>query len=245
MFSGAQSRSRALSKAMPSDRRPSISITWVTAWTAQGSRALEVERAAAGVLGAAVVVHLLEAEGVHAEHVAVAGHVAVPIGQHARDAVAQHHGLAEEEVALMPELQGQQVARVVDHDRAEEVGGALQVALEPGAQRGHVPALALVRGRREMLRGLDAAAQFGLGAALGRSHHQAGAEAVAEDETGVRLQHPVDRRERVGEIAVEQLQRPLEPVERRLIVRRNRHAPAVLQSHCVVPLHPPGNGRGR
>ena len=193
-----------------------------------GVARLEVERAAAGVLGAVVVVHLLEAEGVHAEHVAVARNVAVPVRQDARDAVAQHHRLAEEEVALMPELQGQQVARIVDQHGAVEVSGALQVALEPGAQRLHVPALALVRGRGEMLRGLEAAAQFGLGAALGRDHHQAGAEAVAEDKAGVRLQHLVDRRERIGEIAVEQLQRLLETVERRPIVGRNRYAPAVL-----------------
>ena len=65
-------RARDSSQATPSSMRPCISITCVTACTAQPSRGSSSQRAARGGLGLGVLVHLLEPERVHAEHVGVA-----------------------------------------------------------------------------------------------------------------------------------------------------------------------------
>ena len=102
---GDQFGAVAFSHSMPSWMRPCISNTCCTACTAQGSRGFERERVAADVLGAGVVAGLLEAEGVHAEQVAVAGHLVVPVRQGLRDAVAQHHRVAEVEVDDVRRLQ--------------------------------------------------------------------------------------------------------------------------------------------
>ena len=77
---------------MPSRNRPCISITWVTAWTAQASRRLRSSARRPVSSARAVQGGLLQAEGVHAEHVAEAGHARVPVGQHLRDPVAQAAG---------------------------------------------------------------------------------------------------------------------------------------------------------
>ena len=65
-------------------------------------------------LGRAIVAHLLEAEGVHAEREAIARHLFIPGRQHARDAVAQAERIAHEEIADVRDLQREQIARVID-----------------------------------------------------------------------------------------------------------------------------------
>ena len=129
-----------------------------------GIARVQLQRPPRALLGAAIVAHLLEAEGVHAQNVAVAGHGLVPVAERAGDAVAQLRGLAEIEVAEMGQLQGQAVARILDGDVAVARDRLLEVAVQPGAGSGQVPALAIVGVDSQRLAGLDALAQHRLGA---------------------------------------------------------------------------------
>ncbi len=140
--------------------------------------AVQVQRPPAGLLGTAIQRGLLEPEGVHAEHVAVARHVGAPVRQDLRDAVAQQGRLAVEEVGDMRGLHRDEVARVLDDDVTVEPQRALEVALEPGARRGGVHAFALVGARAERLDGRDALLQHRHCAALARHDGEGGTQAV-------------------------------------------------------------------
>ena len=139
-----------------------------------GIAAVQVERPPPGCLGAVVEARFLEPEGVHAEHVAVSRRPGAPVRQHLRHAVAQHGGAAEEEIAEVRELQRQGVARVVVKDRAVALDGGFEIAVEPGARRRDVAALAVVRQPPHRRGGFDARAGKRQGAFLGgRQQHAA------------------------------------------------------------------------
>ncbi|MER8482729.1 hypothetical protein NKH12_09475 [Mesorhizobium sp. M1322] len=66
---------------------------------------LDVDCHAAKLFGARIVAHFLQPERLHAEYGVVARHAALPGRQRAADAVAQHAGIAGEEIDLVPGLQ--------------------------------------------------------------------------------------------------------------------------------------------
>ena len=115
-------------QAMPSRWRPCISMHVGDRVLRPAVARLELDRGAAAVLGGGVVAGLLQAEGVHAEHRVIAGHVRRPGRQRARDAVAQHARVAAEEVELVAGLQRQQVARVLDRHVLEHLRGRVPAA---------------------------------------------------------------------------------------------------------------------
>jgi hypothetical protein len=82
-----------------------------------GIARVQRECVAADVLGAGVARVLLEAEGVHAEQVAVARDVLVPVRQRLRDVVAQQDRVAQVEVDDVRGLDRGDVARMLDGDR--------------------------------------------------------------------------------------------------------------------------------
>ncbi len=143
-----------------------------------GVAPVEVERAAADVLGAHVVRVLLQAEGVHAEQVAVAGHVVVPVRQRLRHAVAQHQRVAEEEIDDVRGLDCDQVARVLDRDRVVELDRALEVAFQPGARGRDVRALARGGAIADAVERLDALPDQRQRALLRGHHGEVGLERV-------------------------------------------------------------------
>ena len=109
---------------------------------------VELDCAAAHLLGARVVAVLLEAERVHAEEVPVAGHPLVPGVQGARDDVAERELTTEVERGDVGGLDGEGVARVLDGDARIAIERGVEVALEPRPRRGQVGALARRRRAR-------------------------------------------------------------------------------------------------
>ena len=105
---------------------------------------LEPQGLPGGRLGPRVVAVFLQAERVHAEHIAIARHARVPVRQHLRDAVAQHFPVAEPKVERVGDLQRQAVARVFDDYRAVTSQREVRVAVEPGARGGGVAAFPIV-----------------------------------------------------------------------------------------------------
>ena len=115
-----------------------------------------LQGAPAHVLGTRVQCRLLQAERIHAEDVAVAFRVGIPMRQHLCHPVAQHGRGAEEEVSDVGDLQGEQVAGIVEQDVAVAADRPREVALQPGARRRSVRPFALVRPAAQALDRLDA-----------------------------------------------------------------------------------------
>jgi hypothetical protein len=191
----------------------------------------QFDRVAAGILRPPEHVVLFQPEGLHAENVAIAGYGRVPLGQDARRAVAQQGGVADEEIDLMGDLKRQEVARVVQQHLSIKVARAVEVAVRPRSGGRDVAALPVVGGGHKPFGRLDAAAQFRLRRLFGRHQHERGAQAMAHDEIGVFFQRFVDRRERVGEEAVQEAQGMFEAVERAAVRSGDRLAVNILQSH--------------
>ena len=105
---------------------------------------VEGERLAATFFSPQVVAHFLQAEGMHAEHVAIAGDGLVPGPERPRDAVAQLTRLTEIEIAEMGKLKGETVARIVGEDGAIELDRSVEPAIRPGARRQNMAAFALI-----------------------------------------------------------------------------------------------------
>ncbi|MCY1346607.1 hypothetical protein D9M69_326960 [compost metagenome] len=114
----------------------------------------------------------------------------------------------------MGNLQRQAVARVVDHDVAVALDRVCEVAIQPGARRGDMPALALVRAGAQRFACFDAfPQQRRYGAVAGGDHHP-GAQRMPHHEAGVFRQGMIDHRERVAVVAMQQLQGRLEALDR-------------------------------
>ena len=195
---------------------------------------LDRERGARGLLGLGVLVHLLEAERVHAEHVRVAGNVAAPVRQHARDAVAQVQRVAAVEVHQVRDLQRERVAGKVREHRVERAAGGMPVA--GGDLRGRLqqPELAGVRARavvarcRDRLRDRRRVLPFGQ-----RREHQR-LHQVAGDEIGRLGERAVDRGDRIADVGLELADRRLVAGDRRGGSGRHRDSSCIV-SHGAVP----------
>ena len=166
-----------------------------------GVARVQAERVAADVLGALIVRRLLEAEGVHAEQEAVAGHLGVPVRKRLRHVIAQQDRVAEVEVDEVGRLDRDQVARVLDRDRAVQVRGVLEAALRPGARGGDVRLLAGGGAVAEALDGRDARLDQGKRALLRGHDGEVGAQRMRHREVRIGGERGVERRERIAEIA--------------------------------------------
>ncbi len=143
-----------------------------------------LHRAPASVGGLAVLVALLQSEGVHAVHEAGPRVLVAPGDQRPADPVSEVDGVPTEEVDLMADEEGEQISRVPHGDVAEERARSGHVAGYPAPGRGEVGALAGQRagvavGRAK--RGPGA----GHGALLGGHQPQIGAEHPSHDAPGV------------------------------------------------------------
>ena len=164
---------------------------------------LDVERAARGRLGLGVLVHLLEPEGVHAEHVGVSGRGGVPVRQHARHAVAQVERVAAVEVHEVRRPAAR--ARRADGRRARGRARGTRHASRRRRSTGR-RAAGRARGRWRPFRGATLRRPMrdrGHQRLLARGEHRERAEEVARDEVGRvrRARHRAwrrDRRRRTG-----------------------------------------------
>ncbi len=110
---------------------------------------LDLDRLPAEAFGPRIVAHLLQPEGLHAQNGVVARHAPLPRRQGPADAVAQHAGIAGEEIDLVSHLQRQRVERVVDRDVLKDAGGVMPAALCQMAERGDMRLLARAGGKRQ------------------------------------------------------------------------------------------------
>ena len=106
----------------------------------------EGDRTPADVLRVPVMAGFLEPEGVHPEHVGIAGDTLVPGGNGTGQSVAQHPSVADIEVGEVPELQGKAVVGMVDADVRETCGGIVKIAVEPCTDRADQATFPLVGG---------------------------------------------------------------------------------------------------
>ena len=176
---------------------------------------LDRERALGGRDRLVVLIALLESERVEAEHVRVPRHVGRPLGQHARDAVAQVQRVAAQEVEQMRGLERDRVARVRDEDAIEQRRGAAPVAVDQPAQGDGVHPLAIVGGAAldEAFERREAGARQLEEARLAVDGEHGRLEGVTEREVGARFERAIDRGERVTSVALELPDRLLEQGE--------------------------------
>src|SRR5262245_3524747 len=106
--------------------------------------AIERDCGAAGFLGACIVTRLLQAESMHAQHIAVTGYGFIPMRQDAGDAIAQHRGVAQIEIAQMSELNGGEITRIGNGDATPLFDSTLVIAVMPGAQSRDMAAFAVI-----------------------------------------------------------------------------------------------------
>ena len=143
------------------------------------------DRLAAQLLGALEVAALLESEGVEAEHEAEARHALVPGRQNPGHPVALVDRVAQQHVGEVGQLQGEQVARIVDQHRLPALDRRVEVALDPGPERRHVAAFPVVGLVRQLLRGVQAGHHVVVDAGLHRLGQHARLEAMAHHEVRV------------------------------------------------------------
>ena len=193
-----------------------------------------LDGAAARLLRPRVVAVLLEPEGVHPEDVAEPRHGRIP-GVEDLGHVVPQAGLAPEvEVTQVGELERQEIPRVVGGDARVALGRALVVPVEPGARRGQVPPLALVRRRAERLACLDRLAQRRHQGPLRGGGEEPRLERVPHGEAGIPRQREVDHLERVPGVAGGHVDRALVGIARGAVVGGQEDAAAVLE-HRRLP----------
>ncbi len=161
--------------------------------------------------GPRVVAAFLQPEGMHAEQEAVAGHVGGPARQDARDAVAQHLALAEEEIPELGELHREQVGRMLDRDAAPGLGGGLQFAIGPLPRAGDVGAFPRIGPRREPFRRREAPPQLRIEGLVRDGGEDAGAERMTHHAVGLLLEQRIDLGDRIGLVGVQLRDRDVEP----------------------------------
>jgi hypothetical protein len=110
-----------------------------------------VQRGPGPRLGLPVGGVLLQAERVHALHVAPAGPAARPGGQHPGGHIAQLEPVAEEEVQVLGHLEREQVPRMAQQGPLERAGGGLPVAVGPGPGRAQMMGFPFPQDRRIQL----------------------------------------------------------------------------------------------
>ena len=92
--------------------------------------------------GPPVVTVLLQAEGVHALHVAPAGQALGPRREYPGRHVVQTEAVAEEEVQILGHLQGEEIAGVEEQGVLQGPGGSGPVSVGPSPGSAEVEALA-------------------------------------------------------------------------------------------------------
>ena len=105
---------------------------------------IEAKRAMRYLFGTTILAVLLEGERVHRKHARVAGHRALPFGQHLGDTISHPALPAEAEVERMRDHERENVPRPVDDDGAVTFDRKSRIALEPSTRRSGVTTCWLV-----------------------------------------------------------------------------------------------------
>ena len=190
------------------------------------------DRPAAELLGAGVVAHLLQPEGAHAEHIAVAGHGLVPGRQHARGAVPVLGERAVVEMQVVGEADREDVARMVQQDVLVAPRGRGRVAGGPAREGVGMGAFAVGRGKR-------ARPFAGLRRPRAERAHAHQQEETAPENVGHRhvrigLERGLEQRPRLAPESQEIVQRRIQR-GRRLAAGCRQFQAALVQCHCPPP----------
>ncbi|MCY1207595.1 hypothetical protein D9M72_191990 [compost metagenome] len=134
----------------------------------------------------------------------------------------------------MGDLQRQAVARIVDHDVTVQLDRAREVAVQPGACRRDMPALALVGAGGQRFACLNALPEHRLHGAVGSRDHHPRAQGMAHHEARIVGQGMVDHRERVAVVAMQQFQGGFEALQRVGVGARDRNTARVSLCHDAI-----------
>ena len=170
---------------------------------------LEFQRPPAQRLGARVLVALLEAEGVHAQHVAIAGIVRVPLAS-ARPMRSRNMAVwPEHQVHHVGELQRERSRGWSTRWRSSRRLARPHVAFGPALQGGLEGLLAHRRPAAARGRSGQARARRWQQLPVDGAEHEAGHHQVAGDEVRVLRQRRLQHRDRIEPQAVEEVERLL------------------------------------
>ncbi len=176
-----------------------------------GVARLQFDRPAAVALGVVKIAVLLQPERIHAEQRVIAGHVRRPGRQRPGDAIPQQALVAGEEVELLPELQRQQVVRMLEAQVFERARRQPPASGTPVPDRRQMPCLPGIGRQGPGLRQRLARQRHGPG--VGADQKQPGTQRMRHRE----LRRGRDRRlgvaERVTTQAAQFAQRDFEGVE--------------------------------
>lgn len=131
----------------------------------------------------------------------VARHAALPRRQRAADAVAQHAGIAGEEIDLVPGLQRQRIERKLDGYILEQTGGFMPVSCSKMAKCCDMRLLARRGGKRQCR--LVACPGHGCRLALGGEAEEIALEHLRHDEAGILGNGAIDRADRIADEALQ------------------------------------------
>jgi hypothetical protein len=159
---------------------------------------LKCQRAQARGLRFGILVALLEAEGVHADHERVAGHARGPVRQDARDAVAEVQRIAAEEVHEVRHLQRHDVARAVDQHAVERFGAGVPFTGGQQARGGGEGLLARGRADERLVGGIERGDRVVGEATLEERHEDQGLGAIRGGEGRIQGEGLVQRGDRVA-----------------------------------------------
>ena len=179
--------------------------------------------------GARIVASLLQPEGTHTEHIAVARHGFVPGRQDTRDTVPVLGERAVIEVQVMRKADREDVARVVQQDVLETAHSAGGVASSPAREGVHMSAFARRRGKPVCL------------LARSRGPRTKGTDAHQQEETalenmshrhfGISVKRSLQQRASLSSEGEEIVQRRIQG-GRRFVAGRSQFQAAFVQGHC-------------
>ncbi len=170
---------------------------------------LHGERTQCGCLGVGILIHFLQSERVHAEHVGISGHGRVPVRQDPRHAIAQVLRVAAIEVHDVPDLQRECVVRIARQHTIERRTGRVPATVDQQRSRVNQPSLTVVGGPLVRASRRKCVTRHRRELPLGERVQDERLEEVPGNKGRRRAQRLVDGRDRVADIALELLQRAL------------------------------------
>jgi hypothetical protein len=184
-------------------------------------RGIQLDRSSGHPFGIVIRAAFLETERMHPEDDAAKRIRSAPGAQHLRRPVAQHAGMAEQEIHEVGDLQREEVARMLRADVAIELGGSREVAAQPCARRVQMHAFARERVADVALGRRQRVSDAGLAAPLAGRRKQARLEAMAHDEGRVDRERLVDGGDRIHAVEGELRDRLVVQIERDAIADGN------------------------
>ena len=192
---------------------------------------IECQRTTRDLFGTTILPVLLEGERVHRKHARIAGHLAIPFGQHLGDTIPHHAPPAKVKVERMRNNKRENVARPIDDDGTVTLDRKSWIAVEPSTRRGCVMARRIVDVGTCRFDGGDARSKRGSLRDVVGTHDERGEQTVAEHASRVVGKHPLNLGKGIPTLRKQQLERLFAPLQR---VRSSHggHELCCVNCHC-------------